>query len=333
MNISDIARMAGVSKGTVSRVINDSPEGVSEETRKRIKKMIEDVGYIPNRVAGSITHARTGTIGIIIPDIQNFFFPQVVKGIEDCARIHGYTVFLGNSESDIKNEERYLRTFIEKRVDGIVLNTCGEITDKKLLNSLGVSRIPIVLMDRKSESFPNVPGIYVDNRSAACEGVGYLLRSGLKRIAYLGGNDQLYTSRERYRGYVMALEKAGVPVEPDLVLHGDYSLASGIEMINRLSSRLGEIDGIFAGSDMTAIGVIKALRERNIRVPEDIQVLGFDNIEMSDVLTPALTTMSQPMYEIGSHAMQKLLDIFDEKEDCMQSEYLHAVLIRRETTG
>lgn len=333
MNISDIAKMTGVSKGTVSRVINDSPEGVSEETRQRIKKIIEEVGYVPNRVAGSITHARTKTIGIIIPDIQNFFFPQVVKGIEDCAREHGYTVFLGNSESDIKNEERYLRTFIEKRVDGIVLNTCGAITDKRLLNSLEVSHIPIVLMDRKSESFSNVPGIYVDNRSAAREGVAFLIQRGLRHIAYLGGNNQLYTSRERYRGYLMALEEAGIPVDPGLVLHGDYSIASGIEMVDRLADRLDKLDGIFAGSDMTAIGVIKALREKNIRIPEDIQVLGFDNIEMSSVLTPALTTMSQPMYEIGYRAMRKLLDIFEDTEDCMQSEYLHATLIRRETTG
>lgn len=332
MNISDIAKMAGVSKGTVSRVINNSKDGMSEETRERILKIIEDVGYIPNRMAGSLSFSRTKTIGLIIPDIQNMFFPQMVRGVEDCAVAHGYTLFLCNSDSDIKKEEQYLRAFIEKRVDGILINTCGEMADKSLLKCVKQSGIPIVLLDRKSADFPDTPGIYVNNRDAAYSAVSHLIRTGCKNIVFLCGQEGVFTSTERLRGYQKALSEADITYRSDYVLYGSYSSAFGYEGAKRLLAEHPEADGFFTASDTIAFGAIRAIHEANIAIPEQISVVGIDDISFSTYLSPALTTVAQPIYDMGYHAMQKLLSCIEKAPDCGESEYMPTKLIVRQST-
>ena len=332
MNINDIARLANVSKGTVSRVINSNPKGVSPETRRRIQQIIEETGYIPNRMAGSITVACTKTIGLIIPDIQNMFFPQMVRGVEDCAGEHGCSLFLCNSDSDIHKEQMYLRAFLEKRVDGILINTCGDMTDRNLHRSVCRSEIPIVLLDRKSNDFPHYPGVYIDNRKAAYMGVSYLLEKGCRNILFFGGPDGVFTSFERLCGYKRALGGAGVAFREDYVFFGTYTTDSGYARIREAMARCPEADAVFACSDTIAVGVLRGLRELGISVPDQVSVMGFDNITMSADMSPPLSTVAQPIYDIGYRAAMKLFACIAKEENCGRSEYMDSTLIIREST-
>lgn len=331
LTINDIAKMAGVSKGTVSRVINNNPEGVSSETRNRILKLIEEVGYVPNRVARSITVSETKTIGLIIPDVQNPFFPQVVRGVEDCAMENGYTVFLCNSDSNIMKEQKYLYTFLEKRVDGIIINTCGEYKDRNLNKLIHNSKIPIVLMDRKTKDLSEFPGVFVDNAQAALEGVSYLIRNGSRNIFYMGGEKGVYTAEERLKGYKDALKKAEIKFNKEYESFGDYNIQSGYERTMEFMKKYPEIDAVFAGSDIIAIGVLKALHELGISVPGQIEILGFDNIAMSEVVTPALSTVGQPIYDIGYRTAKKLISSIHEKQVKQEDEYLKTELVIRQS--
>lgn len=332
MNINDIARLANVSKGTVSRVINCNPKGVSDETRRRIQQIIEETGYIPNRMAGSITIARTKTVGLIIPDIQNMFFPQMVRGVEDCAGEHGCTLFLCNSDSDIHKEQMYLRAFLEKRVDGILINTCGDMLDRNLHKSVCRSEIPIVLLDRKSNDFPDYPGVYIDNRKAAYTGVSYLLEKDCKNVLFFGGPGGLFTSFERLCGYKRALAEAGAEYREEYVFFGTYTADSGYKRIKEAMACCPDADAVFACSDTIAVGVLRGLRELGIDVPGKISVMGFDNITMSADISPALSTVAQPIYDIGYRAAMKLFACIDKEENCRQSEYMDSKLIIREST-
>lgn len=332
MTIKDIAKMAGVSKGTVSRIINNIPDGVSEATRKNILEIIERVGYVPNRVARSITVSETRAIGLIIPDVQNPFFPQLVRGIEDCAMENGYTVFLCNSDSDIEKEQKYLYTFLEKRVDGIIVNTCGELNDKRLNMAIRNSGTPVILLDRKTDYFKEYPGVYIDNRQAAFDGGCFLLKSGAKHVAFLGGQEFLYTTEERCRGYRMAHEHFGITENEDLISYGEYSMDSGYTRTIELMKKHPYTDAIFAGSDVIALGVLKALRLLGVDVPGCVQVLGFDNIAISEVIYPTLSTVSQPIYEEGYCAAQKLIDSIINKDVRQNDEYLVTKLVLREST-
>lgn len=332
MTINDIARMAGVSKGTVSRVINDNPQGVSEQTRRRILDVIKQVGYVPNRMAGSITSARTRTLGLIIPDIQNMFFPQMVRGVEDCAVEQGYTLFLCNSDSDIYKQQQYLRAFLEKRVDGILINTCGELEDRTLHRSVCQSGIPMVLLDRKSVDFPDMPCVYVDNQEASYSGTCHLLDTGCREILFLGGPAGVYTTAERLKGYRQALREAQVPFQAAYVTYGPYSTASGYERTKDQIALHPEARAIFAGADTIAIGALRALRELGRPVPEQVSVLGFDNIMLSADVSPALTTVAQPIYELGYRAAAKLIARIRAEPGCERSECMDTVLIRREST-
>lgn len=332
LTIKDIAEMSGVSKGTVSRVINNNPEGVSEETRNKILQLIDEVGYVPNRMARSITVSETKTIGLIIPDIQNPFFTHVVRGVEDYSIENGYTVFLCNSDSDTKKETKYLYNFLEKRVDGIILNSCGNLKDPKLSSLIHNSNTPVVLLDRKTDDFFDYPGVFVNNMLATYEGVSYLAKGGAKHIAYLAGEKNVYTVEERLKGYYKALEEAGLKVKSKYINYGNYKIQSGYERMKKIIQLNPEIDAVFAGSDTIAIGVLKALREMHIPVPDQVEVIGFDNIEMSGEITPALSTIAQPMYEMGYKAAQMLLSSINNKTIKQADQYLSTALLIRDST-
>lgn len=331
LTIEDIAKMAGVSKGTVSRVINHNPEGVSEETRNRILKIIEEVGYVPNRMARSITVSETKTIGLIIPDVQNPFFPQVIRGVEDCAMKYGYTVFLCNSDSNVEKEKNYLYQFLEKRVDGIIINTSGEINHPKLTSLIHNSNVPVVLLDRKTNDFAEYPGVYVDNISAAKKGTLYLIDHGNCNIAYLGG-DPVQTTLDRYEGYCKAHSERNLTLKKEFISFGEHNISSGYERTKELLKMKNRPDAIFAASDIIAVGVCKALREENINVPQEIEILGFDNIWICDAVTPSLSTIAQPIYEIGYVAAEKIMKSILEKELKQEDEYLETSLILRDST-
>ncbi len=331
ITINDIAKMANVSKATVSRVINNKEEGVSEETRKRILKIIDEVGYVPNSNARSITVSETKTIGLVIPDVRNHFFAELARGVEDCSSEHGYTVFLCNSDMNIDKQKNYLNALFEKRVDGIILNASGDFKDKKFRNKFYKIDIPVVLIDRKTKDLERYKGVFIDNVEAGYKATKYLLSGGYENIAYLGGTYGIDTTMKRFEGYRKAIEEAGIKLNPAYVVYGDYSIESGYEKTFTLIKNNKEIKGIFAGSDIIAIGVIKALKEMNILVPDEVEVIGIDNIDISQLITPSLTTVAQPAYEIGYKACEKLLNYINFKLD-KEDEYLPTKLIVRNST-
>ncbi|NLY67314.1 MAG: LacI family transcriptional regulator [Tissierellia bacterium] len=331
ITINDIAKMANVSKATVSRVINNKEEGVSEETRKKILKIIDEVGYVPNSNARSITVSETKTIGLVIPDVRNLFFAELARGVEDCSSEHGYTVFLCNSDMDNYKQKIYLNALLEKRVDGIILDTSGDFKDKKFKNKFYKIDIPVILIDRKAKDLEKYKGVFIDNVEAGYKATKYLLSGGYENVAYIGGTYGIDTTMKRFEGYKKAIEEAGIELNPSYVVYGDYSIKSGHENTLSLIKKHREIKGIFAGSDIIAIGVIQALKEMNILVPDEIEVVGIDNISVSQLITPSLTTVAQPIYKIGYRACKKLINYINHKFDD-GDEYLSTELIVRDST-
>lgn len=331
ITINDIAKMANVSKGTVSRVINNKPEGVSEETRRRILKIIDEVGYVPNSNARSITVSETKTIGLIIPDVSNPFFAELARGVEDCSSEYGYTVFLCNSDMDIEKQKNYLNALLEKRVDGIILNTSGDFNDKKFRDKFYKINIPVVLIDRKTQDLERYKGVFIDNIEAGYKATKYLISGKNENIAYLAGTYGIDTTMKRLEGYKKALTEASIELKPDYIVYGEYSIKSGYERTLSLMKGHREIQAIFAGSDIIAIGAIKALKDMNILVPDEVEVVGIDDISISNLISPSLTTVAQPIYEIGYKASEKLINFINNKSD-YEDEFLPTKLVIRNST-
>ncbi len=333
ITITDIAKMSNVSKATVSRVINNKSGGVSEQTRDRISKIIQDVGYKPNLMARSIVTSETKTIGLIIPDIQNPFFPQMVRGVQDYAVSRNYTVFLCNSDSDVKKQQHYIDTFIQKRVDGLILTTSGDSYPKSTQNMYKQYNVPVVLLDRKIAGLSYNAGVFIDNMAGAYEAVSYLLKNNpVKQVAFLGGPKEVDTSAERFQGYVKAHKDRNIPIDPKLVFYGEYTVESGYQMAEDMIKNCGSVSSIFAASDIIAIGAIRALRKMHISIPKETEIIGFDNIAISDMIYPAVTTMAQPIYDIGYIAAKKLINLLNDEEIGQKNEILPTKLIVRETT-
>lgn len=331
VTIDDIARLAGVSKATVSRVINNKNEGVGAETRKKIQKLIDDLEYKPNLLARGIVTSKTKTLGLIIPDITNPFFTELVKAVENHANKNGYTVIIANTDFSRIKEEDYVSTFIAKRVDGVILTST--VSDNNTIHSkFKKYNVPCVLLDRAMNTIDYDAGVYVDNECGLYISCEYLIKHGNKRIAFISGPKNVSTSKERIEGYKMALAQYQIEFDESLIKYGNFTLDSGYKAVWELNK--GEIDftGILASNDVMAIGAMKALRELGYKVPEDVEIIGFDNIELSSMIDPPLTTVQQPTLEMGKKAIEFLLSLIEGKT--LRNRYirLQPKLIFRYTT-
>ena len=301
--IRDVARLAGVSVATVSRVINKT-DSVNPETAGQVRKAIEQLQYEPNAVARGLAGKKMGIIALILPDILNPFFPALTRGVEDIAHKKGLTVILGNSDDLGLKESSYIKALKKKYVDGFIFasNTIRE-EDVEALRKEG---IPIVLLDR-GLSTASCAVIRSNNREGAKLAVQHLIEQGCQKIAHIYGPQEFITARERMLGYE---EVAGGLSEysPSLMVSGNFDIESGRKAVEQLLARHPDLDGIFAGNDLMAIGALKALHERGIPVPEQVKVCGFDGIGLTEITEPELTTVAQPVYEMGGLAAQVLLD-------------------------
>lgn len=331
VTIADIAKMANVSKATVSRVINKKPEGVGRETRNRILKIVEESNFQPSMIARGLVTKKTKTLGLIIPDITNPFFPQLVRGAEDYSNKCGYSLFLCNSDKSIKKEQLYIKAFIEKSVDGVILtsNISKQNTHHELLKH---NDIPIVLLDRYVEGTEYDAGVFLDNIKGAFTATDYFLRNGHKDIAFISGPRLVHTSINRLKGYKLAHEKNGIEIRDYLIREGDYRLDCGFEATEKLLDEGRKFTAVFAANDMMAIGAVKALKSRNVRIPEEVEVIGFDGIEISQILEPSLSTVAQPVYEMGTLGAKLLIRLIEGKRLQKKIITLEPQLILRETT-
>ncbi|RDU34742.1 transcriptional regulator [Neobacillus piezotolerans] len=322
-SIKEVAKHAGVSVATVSRVLNDKGY-VSEEARKRVQKAIANLDYRPNAVARSLFKKTSKTIGLLVPDIVNPFFPELARAVEDTLSRHGYTVILCNTDESKEKEQAYLEMMMQKYIDGLIVAT-------NTLTAAQVTKynIPVVSIDRKISK--ELPGIMVENKKGASMAVRFLKKKGRKRIAHLRGPSYIPNAVERCAGY---LEVVGEEpwFKESYIAEGNYDMTMSIESTIRLLNMHPDIDAIFAGNDVSAIGAIKAIHKLGKHVPRDIAVVGFDGIMLSEATTPELTTIAQPIYELGEIASATLIKIIEQQADDQTLYTLPVQLIERQST-
>lgn len=310
ITIDDIARMAGVSKATVSRVLNNKPEGVGEETRNRVQRLIDELEYKPNLLARGIVTSKTKTIGVILPDITNPFFPALIKSVENRASENGYTVIFGNTDFSQEKEQNYISTFVAKRVDGVLLTST--VTSPGMIHErLKKYNVPCVLLDRVLQHMEYDAGVFVDNEYALFTSCEYLIGHGNQKILLLSGPKDISTSYERIQGYQAALAQYGIAFDRRLLYYGDYTMESGYNAILETVRAGIEFTSVLASNDSMAIGAMKALKELGRSIPDEIELIGFDNIPFSEMTDPPLSTVQQPTYEMGQVAVDLLLKLID----------------------
>lgn len=310
VTIFDVAREANVSMATVSRVVNGNPN-VKPSTRKKVLEAIERLGYRPNAVARGLASKKTTTVGVIIPDISNIFFAELARGIEDIATMYKYNIILSNSDQNKEKELHLLNTMLAKQVDGILFMG-GNITEEHV-SEFQKSPVPIVLA---ATIEPNnaIPSVNIDYEQAAFEAVAYLLEKGNKRVAYVTGPTNDPINQKKLAGYRRALETHGLTYEEELVIEGDNSYDSGIEAYEKIAELAEKPTAVFAGTDEMALGVIHSAQDHGVRIPDQLEVIGFDNTRLATMVRPRLTTVMQPMYDIGAVAM-RLLTKYMNKEN------------------
>ncbi len=329
-SIEEIANICNVSKATVSRVINHSPTGVGEETRKRVQMVIEKLNYRPNNLARSVATSRSRMIGLIVPDVSNFFYPKIIRSVTDYMNEKGYAVIIGNSDYDPEKEADQLLSMIDKRVDGIIL--CSGVSNAVFLKDFKKYRVPLALIGRAFDSSLSEASIMGDNEIGAYKSAKYLIDGGNRRIVYVEGNPKISGSIQRLKGYQRALAEAGIKYDEKMVFSGEYSIEYGKEMADRLLDDHIEFDAVMTGSDLIAIGVVSGLIKRGIRIPEDKELIGFDNIELASVFNPSLTTISKPHYDMAQHISRQLLNVIEGKKTSLTHTVVEPYLVVRETT-
>ncbi|MGE5264292.1 MAG: LacI family DNA-binding transcriptional regulator [Acidobacteriota bacterium] len=325
VSIKDIAKAAGVSHSTVSRALSDSPL-VADETRGRIQRIARELGYTPNAIARAFVTQRTRTIGVIVTTIADPFAGEVVRGIEEIAADNNYRIFLGTSHSDPDREVNLVKGLREWRVDGVIVaaSRVGALY-LPLLKEIGV---PLVLINNQHEG-PFSHTVGVDNSQGAELATHHLISLGHRVIGYIGGPADHASHRDRLMGYQRALADANVPYDPSLVRSGTGRADSG-EQVVQLLARSPVPTAISCYNDMTAIGALTALKRRGLRVPADISLVGFDDIEFTRYVDPPLTTIRQPKDEMGLLAMRMLMDLLDGK--IVTNVMVPGELIVREST-
>ena len=330
ITMDEIAKLAGVSKATVSRVLNDSECGVGEQTRARVKKIAEELGYSVEQTEKKKNVSFTRYIALILPDITNPFFADLAKSVENSLRRKGYSLVLANTDFSEDNEAAQIRELMVKRLEGILLVPSG-IRAREEHDLPRRYQIPMVLLDRKLEGISDIPGVYSNNEYASVISCEHLIRKGARDIVFISGPLNVSTSIERFEGYKAVLAQHSIPFRPEMCRHGSYTVESGYNAVLELERSGISYSAILAANDLMALGALKAVREFGYRVPEDVQIIGFDNIEFSQYCEPSLSTMQQPTFDMGAKAVELLTGII-EKRDPVQPERLIPKLLMRKTT-
>lgn len=323
--IHDVARYAGVSPATVSRVLNHSSHPVSEQGRRCVLAAARKLAYIPNLLARSLLTQETAAIGVLIPDVSNPYYAEVLRGIEDAVVPAGRTVILCNTDRQPEKQRLYLRALMERRVDGIIVagGTFGRAD-----TAITGRHLPVVIIGRHRARLPSVR---IDNVAAAVMATAHLLGLGHRRIACLAGPSVSLTAADRVEGYRRALQAAGVAPTPDLVIEAGFTPAGALAAVRRLLALDPPPTAIVASNDQVAIGAIRALHEAGVWVPEDVSVMGFDDTPLASYTMPSLTTVAVPTHGLGRTAVELLDSLMRGK--AASSVVLPCTLRVRESTS
>lgn len=323
--VKEIAAAANVSVATVSRALQ-RPEIVSETTRQRIQEVVKRLGYTPNALARNLRTARTRLIVALLPDIANPFFSEVIRGIEQVAHENGYSVLLGETQGSLVREQAYADMVAARQADGI-------ITMSPRVPAIPVQgRLPVVNACEYVKD-GQVSSVYIDNVAAAGTAMDYLLMLGHRDIAFIAGPPSSPISVDREQGYRLALQKAKIPARAALTVAGDFSIESGERAIELLLSQGKPFTAVFCSNDEMAIGALRALASHGLRVPEDVSVVGFDDIRFARYTSPPLTTVAQPKNALGREAMSMLLELLNDPAVPPRKRVLTADLVVRGSTA
>jgi LacI family transcriptional regulator len=327
LTIAEVAREAGVSSQTVSRVINNRPD-VSPETRQKVQQVINKLGYQPSALARGLASRRTRTLGLITADFSDYFFTQVIAGAEVEARKHGYFFMLGSTERNPQDEPEYIRLLTEHHVGGILFARPSTEPDHHHLLGLLRDGVPVVTTAYYLRG-ANLTVVDVDNADGAQQATSYLLECGHHQIAMITGPTTWKSVNDRSQGYKFALEAADIPFDTSLIAEGDWSYPSGYRAMQELLDRGRPFSALFAQNDQMAIAAIRALREVGRRVPDDVAVVGYDDIPAAEYCDPPLTTIRQPMQEVGRVATRLLIQAIEQPDTDEGEVLLKAELVRR----
>jgi DNA-binding LacI/PurR family transcriptional regulator len=329
--LKDVARAADVSVSTASRVFNN-PEKVHPDTRTKVREAVDEIGYQPSRVARRLRlkNGKASLLGLVIPDIQNPFFADVTRGVEDVARKHDYALILSNSDEDPDKQQVAIDTLQTEDVDGVIVPPVR--MDDPEVKRLVESDIAVVCVDRRMEN-ARVDTILSDNRQGAYDAVTHLIDLGHERIGFIGGIARISTLRERREGYEAALRAHKIPVDSTLVREGESYRERGKDHTEALLQLDRPPTALFTGNNLTTLGALAALNQHDVRVPEDMALVGYDDVPWAKALNPPPTVMDQPGYEMGSRAAELLLQRLDAPDRSPTVVTLQPKLIVRQSCG
>jgi LacI family transcriptional regulator, repressor for deo operon, udp, cdd, tsx, nupC, and nupG len=328
IKLKEVAERANVSTATVSRVLSNTGK-VTEKTKKKVLAAMEELNYQPNFLARQLRKLETKTILVVVPDIANTFFSKVIRGIESVAIQNGYQVLLGDSQNNSQSESQYLNHLRYKQVDGVILLTAR--TDSRLIEDLS-DDYPVVLACEYLEG-SRIPTVSIDNISSARKMTDHLIKQGHQRVAHISGPMNIILGRDRLKGYEQAMTQNSYEIDQVLVQEGDFSYESGYKLMEKFLALQNPPTAVFAANDEMAIGAIKAIKKHCLSVPEDIAVVGFDDIDMASIMEPELTTVAQPTFDIGSTAMDLLLCLMKKEPLTKKQFVLEDQLMIRQSCG
>jgi len=331
MDIREIAKRANVSTATVSRTINRVPT-VDPQLAKRVWKVVEELGYYPNTQARALVSGRTRIFGLIVSDMTNPFFPEIVQSFEDIAVEHGYEILLTSTVHDPKRMEGSVRRMIERRVEGVAILTFG--MEESLLEGLRFRKVPLVFID-VGPPLPHVCNIRIDYQRGIRQAVQHLAALRHERIAFIAGPPHLPSAVTRKAAFESSLREIGMRIDPELILLGDHTMEGGMRAYDELAKKDARPTAIMCSNDMTAIGVIREAYERGVSVPQELSVVGFDDIRLSRFFIPPLTTIQMSQVEIARLAFKALVtEVERETPSAKGTEYvLNTDLVLRKSTA
>lgn len=326
--MKDVALKANVSTATVSRALMN-PDKVSQATRNKVEKAALEVGYLPQSLGRNMKRNESRTILVIVPDICDPFFSEIIRGIEITAASHGYLVLIGDCAHQNQQEKTFIDLIITKQIDGMLLLGSRLPFDASIEEQ---RNLPPMVMANEFAPELELPTVHIDNLTAAFNAVSYLHELGHQRIGCIAGPEEMPLCHYRLQGYVQALRRCGITVDPHYIARGDFTFEAGANALEQLLALAQPPTAIFCHSDIMALGALSRAKRRGMKVPEDLSIVGFDNISLAEFCDPPLTTVSQPRFDIGREAMLLLLDQLSGQTVSSGSRLLDCELVVRGST-
>lgn len=332
ITIKDLAEKLNISVSTVSRALKDNPE-ISQQTRKTVQSLAKELGYKPNPIAVALKTHKSNTIGVVVPQIVSTFFSTVVKKIEEVADSYGYNVLVSSSNESFEKEKKNIDIFLANRCDGIILSISKATTSYEHIRNIVTSGVPLVLFDRTAKEL-EVSKVVADDAEAAYKIVQHLIHGGARKIALLTGAEQLSIGKNRMKGYLKAMTQNKLEINTDLIVRcEEFSVKAAKEAVLKLLESKNVPDAIFGINDDMAIGALEAVKEKGLRIPEDVAIFGFSNSKRSRYLTPSVSTIDQFPEKIGETAAKLLFEqILDPKHAKIREEVINCELLIRESS-